>query len=343
MIRILKDFLRPLQLNSSLHLRSSYTNQTVEDWITSLPEDKQKRIRLIQNEIYLRLAERKKMPPINMLTIADYEEMLEQSNNQRQKYHNYLHSSKMAISNDEKKRMIAARLYDENKQLSTLGQPKTNHIRYGLGHNTQFLRITNNQINKWRNFKLWRAMTLNEPVLILDCGFNDTMSNHELQDLARQIKYSFSENRLDRKPFVLNLCNMNTNSKLWYELSKNMPKFDKLPWHISPNNITDVFPVEKLVYLSPDAPDALEQFNADDCYVLGAIVDKGNRQPLTLAKSKRLGIRATRLPLEKYIKFNSHKTLTLDQMTRIMLELRRTQDWRRALKHVPGRYTLDKF
>ncbi|XP_031635378.1 mitochondrial ribonuclease P protein 1 homolog [Contarinia nasturtii] len=130
---------------------------------------------------------------------------------------------------------------------------------------------------------------------------------------------------------------MNINSKLWYGLSNNMPKFDKLPWNISPNDITDVFPVEKLVYLSPDAPDALEQFNADDCYVLGAIVDKGNRQPLTLAKSKRLGIRAARLPLEKYIEFNSHKTLTLDQMTRIMLEWKRTQDWRKALQYVPAR------
>ncbi|XP_031623737.1 mitochondrial ribonuclease P protein 1 homolog [Contarinia nasturtii] len=341
MIRsVLKDFLRPLQLISSLHLRSSYTNQTVEDWIKSLPEDKQKRVRLIQNEIALRLAEKKKMPPINMLTIADYEEMLEQSNNRRQKYHNYLHSSKMGTSNDEMKRMIAKKIYDEKKQLGKLGQPKTDHIRYGLGHNTQFFQITQQTMNKWRNFKLWRAMRLNEPALILDCDFNDTMSNYELRDLARQIKYSFSENRFDRKPFVLNLCNMNPNSKLWNELSNVMPGVEKLPWNISTNDITDVFPVEKLVYLSPDAPDALEEFNADDCYVLGAIVDKGNRQPLTLAKSKRLGIRAARLPLEKYIKFNSHKTLTLDQMTRIMLELRRTQDWRRALKHVPARHTF---
>ncbi|XP_031633757.1 mitochondrial ribonuclease P protein 1 homolog [Contarinia nasturtii] len=338
MIRfVLKEFLRPIQLISSSHLRCSYTNQTVGDWISSLPEDKQKRVRSIQNEIALRLAEEKKMPPLEKLTKANYEEMLKMSYNRRQSYYFYLYQSTMGSLQNEIRNTIATSVFDEKKQLGTCGPPKTDHIRYGLGHNTQFLKIRRETMTKWRNLKLWRAMRINEPALILDCGFNDRMTDQEIRDLARQIKYSFSENRLDRKPFVLNLCNMNTNSKLRYELSNNMPKFDKLPWNISPNDITDVFPVEKLVYLSPDAPDALEQFNADDCYVLGAIVDKGNRQPLTLAKSKRLGIRAARLPLEKYIKFNSHKTLTLDQMTRIMLEWKRTQDWRKALQYVPAR------
>ncbi|XP_031635411.1 mitochondrial ribonuclease P protein 1 homolog [Contarinia nasturtii] len=340
MIRsVLKEFLRPIQLISSSHLRSSYTNQTVDDWISSLSEDKQERVRLIQNEIALKLAEEQKMPQLQMLSKADYEEMLDMSNNRRRQYYNYLHSSKTADSNDSIKRMIRKQINDTKQQLSTHKKPKTNHIEYGLHQNTQFLRITEQTMNKWRNFKVWRAMRLNEPALILDCGFNDTMSKREMQDLARQINHSFAHNRMDRKPFVLNLCNMSPDSKLWPILSHKLTNFEKLPWNISPNDITDVFPVEKLVYLSPDAPDALE-FNADDCYVLGAIVDKGNRQPLTLAKSKRLGIRAARLPLEKYIKFNSHKTLTLDQMTRIMLELKRTQDWKRALKYVPARHIL---
>lgn len=185
--------------------------------------------------------------------------------------------------------------------------------------------------------RLHRAIMLNEPSLVFDFGFNDLMSKYETRDAARQLKYAFSENRLDSKPFVIHLCNLQKESQLWYELKNNIKNLETLPWKIHSGEITDVFPAEQLVYLSPDAEDVIQEFDANKTYVIGGLVDKASRTPVTLAKSKRLNIRSMRLPLDKYIKFHSHKTLTLDQMVMIMLELKRSQDWTRALKRVPKR------
>lgn len=180
-------------------------------------------------------------------------------------------------------------------------------------------------------------MILKSPSLIFDCGFNDAMTKYEIQDAARQLKFAFSANREHRQPFVMHFCNMQPRSYLWQSLQAQMTKFDKLPLKIHSGDITEVFPPEKLVYLSPDAEEELHHFNVDDHYVVGTIVDKGAQMPLTLAKAKRLNIRCARLPLQKYIRFFSHKTLTLDQMVNILLELKKSQDWAKALKHVPAR------
>lgn len=180
-------------------------------------------------------------------------------------------------------------------------------------------------------------MMLKQPPLIFDCSFNDTMTKWEIQDAARQLKFAFSQNRNHRRPFVMHFCNMKQDSYLWKALKAQMKNIEQLPIRVHDGDITDVFPPEKLVYLSPDAEHELHEFNADDHYVVGTIVDKGTQMPLTLAKAKRLNIRCARLPLQKYIRFFSHKTLTLDQMTNILLELRKSQDWAKALRHVPNR------
>lgn len=181
---------------------------------------------------------------------------------------------------------------------------------------------------------------LDDPPLIFDCGFCEEMSKFEIKDTARQIKYSYSENRMSVKPFVMHLCNLDKNSLLWHELKQQIPNIHKMPWKIHSGDASEIFKTENLVYLSPDASEVMEKFNVDDKYIVGSIVDKGNQKPLTLAKSKRLNIRAVRLPLNKYIRFHSHKTLTLDQMTSILIELKKSQNWSKAFKHIPGRKIL---
>lgn len=185
--------------------------------------------------------------------------------------------------------------------------------------------------------RLHRALILNEPPLVFDCAFNDIMTKYEIRYTARQLKYAFSENRLDNRPFVMHLCNMNKDSQLWHYLKKEIRNIEQLPIKIHAEDITEIFPTENLVYLTPDAEDVIQEFDENNTYVVGGLVDKATRTPVTLAKAKRINVRTMRLPLDKYIKFHSHKTLTLDQMILIMLELKRSHDWNKALLHVPKR------
>jgi hypothetical protein len=64
-----------------------------------------------------------------------------------------------------------------------------------------------------------------------------------------------------------------------------------------------------------------------------------NPQPLSLAKAKKEGIRMAKLPIDKYLDWGSGstKSFTLNQVMNILLDLRHTRDWNKALKHVPIR------
>lgn len=46
-----------------------------------------------------------------------------------------------------------------------------------------------------------------------------------------------------------------------------------------------------------------------------------------------------KLPLEKYLAWgsSSDKSLTLNQMMNILLDIRHTKDWKKALEHIPNR------
>jgi ribonuclease P protein 1 len=69
------------------------------------------------------------------------------------------------------------------------------------------------------------------------------------------------------------------------------------------------------------------------------MVDKANNEPLSLAKAKREGLKMAKLPLDKYLMWGSggSKSLTLNQMMRILLDVRATGSWDKALQHVPRR------
>lgn len=184
----------------------------------------------------------------------------------------------------------------------------------------------------------WQSV-LNKPKLIFDCGYSHEMTSRENKETAKQLTYCFGLNRSHATPFVLHFCNMNQESWLWSRLLNSMPSLTKrqLPVQIHPENYVDLFPHDKIVVLTPDAPTVLREYNPDMHYVISAIVDRGDRKPLTLARAKQYGIQTARLPLESYRTCRVNKTLTLDQVMQVMLEIKYSGDWHRAFQYVAKR------
>jgi len=119
-----------------------------------------------------------------------------------------------------------------------------------------------------------------------------------------------------------------------------------LPMHLHEGSYLDVFPKDKLIYLTSHCREDLTDYNPDAIYIVGivgAMVDASNHEPLSMMKAKELGIKMAKLPLERYLDWGTgDKTLTLDQMMKIMLEWRATNSWDKALKHVPRRKLMNK-
>lgn len=170
------------------------------------------------------------------------------------------------------------------------------------------------------------------------------MTSYEVHNTAKQLVFSFGANRLHSTPFFFHLTNLQHSGKLHQSLLKNVPTIESptFPIRLSSDEFPQNVSKERLVYLTPDSHNDLLEFNHDDVYIIGALVDKGAKEPLTMAKAKALGIRTARLPISRFIQWRqSGKDLTIDQMTKIMLHFKLSGNIKQALlRHVPTRKTI---
>lgn len=282
----------------------------------------------------------RKAPSIENIKPEEWNQILElPTKSARRRYYQFLWSNEMKHASAKAKK--ETRRIETEERLRVLREEEANndHITYGLLRNTMFLRIYDATITHWHNQKLIRAMQF-EQKLIIDCSYDEYMNNIEATNTGKQLMLSFAENRLHDEPFDLHFCNVNFNTVSIQKLNRFIPTMvDKdFPMNIHTESITEKFDKDRLVYLTPHCFNDLEYSN-DDIYIVGAIVDKVNHEPLSLAKAKKQGLRIARLPLAKYLQWSpgSGRSLTINQMVTIMLEMKKHGDWNRALRHVPRR------
>lgn len=229
---------------------------------------------------------------------------------------------------------------EERKQQEKEDNVENKHISYGLTQNSYFMRIYDSSINHWNNNKLISSMMF-EQKLVLDCSYDQHMNPREAQNASKQLMYCFAENRMNDEPFDLHYCNVDLQSPASKHLANYIPKMldADFPMNIHQESFLDVFDKNRLVYLTPHCQNDLVEYSHDDIYIVGAMVDKVNNDPLSLAKAKKMGLRMARLPLDRYLQWGagSGKSLTLNQMVNILLEMKKYGDWERALKFVPRR------
>ncbi|TGZ71665.1 hypothetical protein CRM22_002517 [Opisthorchis felineus] len=141
--------------------------------------------------------------------------------------------------------------------------------------------------------------------LVFDFSHESEMRLQDQKNLAAQFLYVMRTARLMRPyPFHLNLCGLlpGTNQYAFMEQAfgietpgSSVKTLADIPWTISPNHYTVDFPLNDLskpvIYLSPNAPRCFEpgEWDHTAVYVIGAVVDKSVRRPVTLAKARRAG------------------------------------------------------
>eukprot|EP00964_Phaeocystis_antarctica_P140516 scaffold105382_cov61-Phaeocystis_antarctica.AAC.4 len=95
-----------------------------------------------------------------------------------------------------------------------------------------------------------------------------------------------------------------------------------------------------LVYLTADAPEALDVIDADTVYVIGGLVDRSREKGLTLARARAAGIATARLPLAEHLQLGleQHRSLAVNHVFEIVMHRARGLEWGDAmLKGMPPR------
>lgn len=110
----------------------------------------------------------------------------------------------------------------------------------------------------------------------MDCSYDQYMNNREAVNAAKQLMLCFAENRMHDDPFDVHFCSVNMNSTTMQSLKRHIPTMldPDFPMNVHEKCFTEVFPKERLVYLTPHCRTELEKYDPDDIYIIGAMVDK---------------------------------------------------------------------
>ncbi|NWZ42006.1 TM10C methyltransferase, partial [Brachypodius atriceps] len=251
------------------------------------------------------------------------------SKSAKKKYLKYLHIRELHKKNDKRKMdEKRERRLEAQDQASNTDETKKN----------SFLFLPSSTMDKAYLWRAAQSMIFGQP-LVFDMSYEKEMSVREVTNTVRQIVMSESCNRRAVDPFHIHFCNLKDDSLYHREFIKNYKEaWGKLLITVTDQCYTEIFPKDKLIYLTADSPKVMKKFDHDKIYIVGSMVDKSIKTGVSLARAKRLGLETAALPLEKYLLWNTGaKNLTLDQMMHILLTLKDTADWRKALEFVPKR------
>ncbi|XP_040439094.1 tRNA methyltransferase 10 homolog C [Falco naumanni] len=251
------------------------------------------------------------------------------SKSAKKKYLKFLHMKELYKKNDKRKMdEKRERRLEAQEQASGTAETKRN----------SFMCFWASSMDRVYNWRVAQSMIFGQP-LIFDMSYEKDMSVREVTNAVRQIVLSESCNRRSVDPFHIHFCNFKDNSLYQKEFVKHYREaWGKLLITVTDQCYTEVFPKDKLIYLTADSPKVMKTFDHDKIYIVGSMVDKSIKPGLSLARAKRLGLETAALPLDKYLLWNTGaKNLTLDQMMHILLTLKDTGDWKKALEFVPKR------
>jgi len=224
-------------------------------------------------------------------------------------------------------KLLENRILKRQKERELRKQKK---LRKSLGNAEKFLLAE----------KLRKAMnSTSTPNIVIDCQYDKEMTYKEKTRLAQQLRRAYSSNKSADEPVHLTFANLSKDSEFFGICCKQNDGFAKYIVDIRDESVVDIYPVDKVIYLSPDSTTVLTRFEKDKVYVIGGLVDETTNKDQSLKFSENHKISSARLPIDEFFvpqqgKGTLKKILTVNQVFDIVLEWYRTEDWIKAISIV---------
>ena len=210
--------------------------------------------------------------------------------------------------------------------------------------------------------------------LILDCDFDQLMTEKELISLGAQVTRCYSENRSAAYRSHMAISSWGGKLKSRFEgvlanhhLGWKGVKFIEDDFVGAAQQLNEVMrganggkPVGALssrgeeekeednedpepdsttsnasvIYLTSDSPHTLESLSPYTSYIIGGIVDKNRHKGLCYKRACERGIPTAKLPIGKYMVMQSRAVLTINHVMEIMLKWLEKGDWGEAFLSV---------
>ncbi|XP_046561168.1 mitochondrial ribonuclease P protein 1 homolog [Haliotis rubra] len=314
--------------HDDLHMTKEEKDVAAEKVLANLDPARQKKLDLIKLE-YDVLQQSRLDVPENILP-SDWLELLNlPSPSSRRRFYRYLVKTERKKKSAMMKKAKRALLKAEQIPKPEGGRAKKSNIIFPM---------YNNPAKLYRNNNVAHSMMFG-PDVVIDLDFDDHMRDMDSSHLANQLFMGHRFNCEDPEPFHMIFANASSSNRTIQYMSKRCGfSLDKMMFTVTEKDYLDLYPKEKLVYLTPHTDKVLSKFSYDDIYIVGGLIDKAITKPLTFAKAKEQRIRTAKFPLDNYLIWEKGgKRLTIDQVIKILVTLKQSNCWKTALQHVPSR------
>jgi Trm5-related predicted tRNA methylase len=153
-------------------------------------------------------------------------------------------------------------------ELLAEGKQPTNYP----GYSSIFRHLGRQHDKHFRERLLLAPARLGE-FLVVDCGFEQEHAReHYLTNLVDQIQYLFADVTRYHSPSFVYLCNLSRQGRLQAVFDRRA-SLENMCFEVTESSYLDLFPHEKLIYLSPDSNNEMTEFDHEAIYIVGGIVD----------------------------------------------------------------------
>lgn len=179
--------------------------------------------------------------------------------------------------------------------------------------------------------------------VIIDCAFDDLMTEKEISSMVSQITRCYSLNRTSPRPLNLMITSFDKRLKSLFEarFSDQHKAWNRSTFYDNDleEKINDeTLSRENIVYLTADSDNILEKLDETKTYVIGGIVDRNRHKNICKFRAEKYKITTAALPLTKYINLQQSQVLTVNHVFEILLRYLETEDWKQAiLETIPQR------
>lgn len=234
-------------------------------------EEKKKKILMILMEHQVAYLSGNQVP--SRIPVDDMRELLSMySFSSRIKYMKFLWEKEIRRAADRKKREVRqdARV-TWLKEKENLKPPE--HIQYGIGHNTMVLRVRRKSVMRHCNQRLANAVLFGQK-FVVDMDYDCFMRRQDCNNCGEQLLEMYGVNRRNRHPFDLMFCNVDHSSSTMSAFGRYMPNLYAPDNFITLTdlNYLDLYPKEKLVYITPFAKEPMKVYDPNAVYIIGKCI-----------------------------------------------------------------------
>ncbi|KAJ8913626.1 hypothetical protein NQ315_013448 [Exocentrus adspersus] len=163
----------------------------------------------------------------------------------------------------------------------------------------------------------------------IDLSFDELMSDKDMAKTIKQILRVYTQNRRAKAPMQLHLTSFNGRSK--EEMSRHHG-YDNWNIYFHNEDYLELFPKEKLVYLSSESDNLITKLEEEKIYIIGGLVDHNFHKGLCHKKAVEQGISHAQLPIGEYFWMKHRKVLTINQVFEILLGVSEGKSFKEAFE-----------